>query len=157
MAGDSAPRPLAPDDLTGARALLEQRLGGTPYLDRALEVLEASISGVDAENRALVVERDGAVGGVVLYGLIAGTVGAARIHRVILAPSAAVGSGGDLLEAALPLLAADGARFAIAELPDDPAVRAELSLLRANGFLEEARLPDFYRDGIDLVFVRRDL
>ena len=157
MPGDAAPRPLVPDDLAGARALLEHTLGGTPYLNRAVEVLAASVSGADAENRALVVERGGAIGGVVLYGRVAGTVGAARIHHMVVAPDAAPDAGAELLEAALRLLTADDARFAIAELPDDAAVHGEIVLLRAQRFREEARIPDFYRDGIDLVFLRRDL
>jgi len=156
MPGDDAPRPLAPDDVAGARALLERRLGGTPYLPRALEVLDASISGADAENRALVVEHDGAVHGLVLFGRIAGTMGAARVHHALVAPSAAAGTGAGLLLAAVRLLAADDARFVIAELPDDSIVRAELALLRANGFREEGRIPAFYRDGVDLLFLRRD-
>jgi ribosomal protein S18 acetylase RimI-like enzyme len=32
-----------------------------------------------------------------------------------------------------------------------------ISLLRANGFREEGRVPDFYRDGVALLFLRREL
>jgi ribosomal protein S18 acetylase RimI-like enzyme len=32
-----------------------------------------------------------------------------------------------------------------------------LALLREHGFREEARVPDFYRDGVALTFLRLDL
>jgi hypothetical protein len=45
----------------------------------------------------------------------------------------------------------------MAELPDDPAIGSILTLLREHGFHEEARVPDFYRDGVALTFLRRKL
>ena len=62
---------------------------------------------------------------------------------------------GDRVEVA-PVKAA-GARLLMAELPADAALGRSISLLRANGFREEGRVPDFYRDGVALLFLRRDL
>jgi len=45
----------------------------------------------------------------------------------------------------------------LAELPDDPAIGSVLTLLRDHGFEEEARVPDFYRDGVALTFLRLPL
>jgi hypothetical protein len=45
----------------------------------------------------------------------------------------------------------------MAELPDDPAIGSILALLRENGFREEARVRDFFRDGVALTFLRRRL
>jgi hypothetical protein len=50
-----------------------------------------------------------------------------------------------------------GARFLLAEVPDDPAMGAILTLLESHGFVEEARVPDFYRDGVALRFLERRL
>jgi hypothetical protein len=47
-----------------------------------------------------------------------------------------------------------GARYMLAELPDDPALGSVLTLLREHGFHEEARVPDFFRDGVALTFLR---
>jgi hypothetical protein len=45
----------------------------------------------------------------------------------------------------------------IAELPDDPVMGQVRALLASVGFEEEARVPDFYRDGVGLTLLRRDL
>ena len=50
-----------------------------------------------------------------------------------------------------------GARYVLAEMPDDPALGTVLALLREHGFREEARVPDFYREGVALTFLRLDL
>ena len=50
-----------------------------------------------------------------------------------------------------------GARFLLAEMPDDPARGTVFALLREHGFREEARVPDFYREGVALTFLRLEL
>jgi hypothetical protein len=50
-----------------------------------------------------------------------------------------------------------GAKFLLAEMPDDPAIGTVLSLLKHHGFREEARVPDFFRDGVALSFLRLTL
>ncbi len=133
-------------------------LGITPYIDRAIEVLELAERRDDPEHRALVIARDGTIAGLVLYGAIAGTDGGARLHTAILAPGVDVDDVGERLMRAMSTASRDaGARFILAELPDDPAIGTVLTLLRDFGFQEEARVPDFYREGIALTFLRLNL
>jgi hypothetical protein len=122
-----------------------------------MEILALAERGHDPEHRALLVERDGTVAGLVLYGIIVGTIGAAKVHAAMLAPGVSANVGIRLLDAAATQMRADGARFLIAEMPDDPALHAPADLLRTCGFVEESRVPDFYRDGVALCFLRREL
>ena len=155
---DRDPRPLLPEDAQATRTLLMGTLGVTPYIDRALEVLALAERGNDAEHRALVIARDGTVAGLVLYGSVAGTVGAARVHTAVLAPGVEVDDVGTrLMRAAADQSRQTGARFMLAEMPDDPALGSILTLLREYGFREEARVPDFFREGVDLEFLRLEL
>jgi len=133
-------------------------LGVTPYIDRALEVLEFAERGNDPEHRAMVIARDGTVAGLALFGKIAGTSGGARLHTAVLAPGVRADDvGGRLMRAVSDAARSSGARFLLAEMPDDPALGAVLALLREHGFREEARVPDFYREGVALTFLRLEL
>jgi ribosomal protein S18 acetylase RimI-like enzyme len=51
----------------------------------------------------------------------------------------------------------DGARVVVAELPADEVIGDALTLLRANGFRQTGRIADYYRDGVALLFLRREL
>jgi ribosomal protein S18 acetylase RimI-like enzyme len=153
-----APRTLEPDDAVGARVLLGAVLGVTPYLDRVTEVLARAERGDDPEHRALVIARDGMVAGLALFGEVAGAEGVVRIHGALLLGSVDVGDVGQrLIDAVVDTARASRSRLLVAELPDDPALGAMFGLLRAHGFVEESRVPDFYRDGVALVFLRRVL
>ena len=152
------PRPLLPEDHQGTRVLLLGALGVTPYIDRALEVLELAERGNDPEHRALVIARDGTVAGLALYGTVAGSSGAARLHSAALAPGVEADDVGHrLVRAVADAARTAGARFLLVEIADDPALGTILSLLREEGFTEEARVPDFYRDGVSLTFLRLPL
>lgn len=152
------PRSLLPEDAQGTRILLMGALGVTPYIDRALEVLEFAERGNDPEHRAMVIARDGTVAGLALFGKIAGTAGGARLHTAVLAPGVRADDvGGRLMRAVSDAARSSGARFLLAEMPDDPALGAVLALLREHGFREEARVPDFYREGVALTFLRLEL
>src|SRR5256885_574328 len=134
-----APRALSPDDHVPARVLLMGALGVTPYIDRALEVLELAERGHDREHRALVIARDGTVAGLTLFGEIAGTANGARLHTAVLAPGVdADDVGGRLMRAVCDAMRDAGAKFLLAEMPDDPAIGTVLSLLRHHGFREVA-------------------
>jgi len=133
-------------------------LGITPYIDRALEVLELAERGNDPEHRALVIARDGTVAALALFGTIAGTAHGARVHTAVLAPGVEIEDVGvRLLDAVASAVRGLGADFLLAELPDDPALGTTLALLRQHGFRDEARVPDFFRDGVALTFLRRAL
>lgn len=152
------PRSLLPEDAQGTRILLMGALGVTPYIDRALEVLAFAERGNDPEHRGIVIARDGTVAGLALFGTIAGTAGGARLHTATLAPGVQADDvGGRLMRAVSDASRATGARYLLAEMPDDPALGTVLALLREHGFREEARVPDFYREGVALTFLRLNL
>lgn len=152
------PRPLQPEDSQATRVLLLGTLGITPYIDRALEVLELAERGNDPEHRALVIARDGTVAALALFGIIAGTARGARVHTAVLAPGIEIEDVGmRLMDAVATAARGSGADFILAEMPDDPALGTTLTLLRQHGFRDEARVPDFFRDGVALTFLRRPL
>ena len=153
-----APRPLSPDDHVAARVLLMGALGVTPYIDRAMEVLQLAERGAgrDDEHRALVIARDGTVAALALFGAVAGAAGVKRLHAAVLAPSVSPSDVGErIVQAVLDEARDEGARFVVAEMPDDPVMGQVRALLASLGFEEEARIPDFYRDGVALTLLRR--
>ena len=154
---DAAPRPLVSGDVEPVRALVWGALGVTPYVDRVMELLAAAEHG-DPESRALVIERDGTVAALALFGPVAGALDAWRLSMVLIAPKVALREvGRSIVDAVVESVRKAGGRFLVAELPADAALGRTLSLLRANDFDQEARIPDFYRDGVAMVFLRRAL
>lgn len=151
-----APRPIAPEDAGGAHRLLVSRFGGTPHLDRAVEILHVAARGSDQEHRAYVVAQDGVVAGIALFGIIAGTDAGHRLHALV-ASSVEDEVGDCLLEAVVGTVAQCQGRFIVAELADEPALAATIALLRQRGFAEAGRIPDYFREGVPLVILRRDL
>ena len=154
---DAAPRPLTSSDVEPVRALVWGALGVTPYVDRVMELLSAAEQG-DPESRALVIERDGTVAALALYGSVAGATDAWRISVILVAPSVELREvGRAIVDGVVESARRGGARLLVAELPADAVLGRSLSLLRANGFRQEARIPDFYRVGVALLFLRRQL
>jgi ribosomal protein S18 acetylase RimI-like enzyme len=150
----AAPRPLAQSDAEAVRALVLGTIGVTPYVDRVLDIAKAS-NGSDSENHGLITERDGTVAALALFGPVAGAEGVWHLSTLLLAPRIEVRDvGGALLDAVTAYVRQRKARVLIAELPADPAIGSSLSLLRARGFRQEARIPDFFRDGVPLLFLR---
>jgi hypothetical protein len=153
-----SPRALNAGDAAPARALVYAVLGVTPYVDRVVELLDVAARGNDPEARALVIERDGTIAGLAIYGLVAGTIGAAKLHALVVDRGVSADDvGGRLTGAAASAATASGARLLIAELPDDPALGAVPAVLARNGFREEGRIADFFRDGVALTLLRREL
>lgn len=154
---DAEPRPLAPGDVEPVRALVWGALGVTPYVDRVMELLSAAERG-DPESRALIIERDGTVAALALYGPIAGAQNAWRLSMLLVAPKVALREvGRAIVDAVVESVRDAGARMLVAELPADDVLGRTLSLLRANDFNQEARIPDFYREGVAQLFLRRAL
>ena len=151
-----APRPIASEDAAGAHQLLIQRLGVTPYLDRAIEILTLAERGDDPEHRAYVVARDKTVVALALFGSIAGTEAGFKLYGVAI-ESRETDIGERLVDAVATAVVDGHGRFIIAELADEPALATTISLLRSNGFAEVGRIPDYYRDGVPLTILRRDL
>ena len=133
-----------------ARHLIEASLAGTPYLVRALELADIAARRDSTESCAIWSERGGVVHSVALVGLVPGAIGAGKIHLVL-------GDDRHVVARACDVLRALGARFAAAEWPDDAPFTQASIILRQEGFVEEARIPDFYRPGVALVFLKRDL
>jgi hypothetical protein len=133
-----------------ARDLIESALGGTPYRTRALELLGIAEHQASDESCALWTERHGEVTALALVGLVAGANGAGRIHLLL-------GEDPHLVARACDVLRAMGARFAMAEWPDDLPFHDPLRRLQEAGFAQEARVLDYFRSGVDQVFLRRDL
>ena len=104
------------------------------------------------------IERDGTVAALALYGPVAGANKVWKLSILLTAPHVAPREvGRAILDAVIDTVRRDGARLLVAELPADAALGRSLSLLRANGFDQEARIPDFYREGVALLFLRREL
>jgi len=151
-------RPLRPEDAAAAHALLASAVDGTPYGESPLDALRAALGGGSDEARGMVAVRAGEVVGVALYGDVAGTIGAGRVHAVAVAAGARrQGVGARLCAEVAAALRTRGSRVVVAELPDDDVVAPLRALLTRAGFREESRVSDFYRDGVALVFLRLDL
>lgn len=154
---DAAPRPLSPGDEEPVRALVLGVLGVTPYVDRTLELLATAERG-DPETRALIMERDGTVAAMALFGPVSGTEGAWQLSTILTAAGiTTLDVGRILLDAVVSRIRDAGGRFLLAELPADPAIGSSLTLLRKCGFRQEGRIPDFFRDGVALLFLRRNV
>lgn len=154
---DAAPRPLSPRDRKPARALLTDTLGGSPYLDRVTELLTAAERD-DPECHALVVARDAIVIALAFYGPVAGAADVWRIGMLLLAAQAESREvGRAIIEVIVQNVRVAGARLLVAELPADAVIGRTLTVLRANGFRQEARIPDFYREGVAQLFLRREV
>ena len=153
-------RPFRESDLDAVRALFEIEGARHHYAARPIELLEAAAAagGDEGEYRVLVADDGGSVRGAVVYGMVAVAVGTGMLHGVVVAREwRSRGTGRALADAACAALAASGARVVIAELPDDAALSDVHALLSRAGFIEEARAPDIVRDGVAIVFRRREL
>jgi ribosomal protein S18 acetylase RimI-like enzyme len=141
------------------RGLLIAALAGTPHLQGTLETMHQAVEASSAESGGLVAEGHGEVLGVVLYGEVAGAVGAAKLCALTVAEGArGQGVGRALLQRTRAVLAAAyAARIVVVELADHPTLAAGCRFLEAMGFREEARIADFYRDGVALLLLRLDL
>jgi len=154
---DATPRAPHAGDAEATRALVWAALGVTPYVDRAIELLDAAERG-DPDSRALLIERDGTAAALALFGPIAGTANTWRLGAALVAPQLEPDDVGRVIvEAIVSATRAGGGRLLVAELADDVALGRSLALLQNNGFSEEGRVRDFFRRGVALIFLRREL
>lgn len=154
---DAAPRPITPGDAPGVRALVLASLGVTPYIDREMELVALANRG-DPEVRSLLIERDGTVAALALFGPVAGSQGTWKIYSLLIAERVEPRQiGAAMIGAVAAAVRAGRGRLLTAELPSDPAFSKSLTLLRAQGFRQEGRIPDFFRDEVALLFLRRDI
>jgi GNAT superfamily N-acetyltransferase len=154
----SSLRPLSEGDLEAALAMLRGAAAGPAYLDFLASAVESASLTPSVENRGIVAELDGTLIALTVYGEYAGASGAGRLHLVAVAERyRRRGLGALLVSKVAEELSARAARFILAELPDDrPALDGYSAFLRACSFAEESRVPDLYRPGVALVFLRRE-
>lgn len=151
-------RPIRREDRRAARELIEGEFGNSPYLETPLWALDESLGDDHPEAAALVAESRGELVGVALFGEYAGARGAGRAYLVVVTAGARLqGVGLRLLEAVHDALTARGARFVLAEVPDDAIGRPARELLDRCGYVEESRVPEFFRTGVPLLLLRREL
>ena len=145
-------RPLMPDDVGVARALVVARLGGTRYEARALEQLDVALTFEDPEYMALLAAEPGSrqVVGLAMFGAVAGAKQVTKIHA-LLGDDAATCSA--LADAVRTVASESGERMVVAEVPDDPAFHDPIAALTTSGFRAEGRVDDFVADGVGLHFL----
>ena len=149
---------IQPDATAAVRALVAPEIDGSRYRSAARAALESVIAGTDPESRGLVAVTDGRIVGLVVHGTTAGSDGAGRVLLIVIDPGARRrGVATALVDAAMADLRREGARFVVVEVADDPVLAPALALLRRCGFEPEARVADFFRDGVDLVILRREI
>lgn len=151
-------RELRPDDEAAARALVRAVVAGTGHGSSCQDTLGVALSGGSEEMRGVVADHEDRMVGLALFGMIAGAAGTGRLHLLAIDPPLRRrGIGMGLADAADQALLNQGARVVIVELPDDPSFDAAKAFLRHRGFSVEARVADYYRDGVDLAILRRVL
>lgn len=151
-------RPLSEGDLAAALALLRGAVPGASYAETLASVVETAALTPNPENRGIIADLDGHLAAIAVYGEYAGALGAGRLHLVAVAEECRRrGLGTMMMERIVEELSARAARFILAELPDDrPALDDYTAFLRACSFAEESRVPDLYRPGVALLFLRRE-
>lgn len=153
----AVPRPFTHADVGPASALVLNALGATAYVERARELLTATAAG-DPECRALVLQHESSLQSLAVFGPVAGASNVWRIRLLLLAPDAAPREiGRAMVGAVLDRVREAGGRLLTAELPADPAIGSALTALRSTGFRQDARVPDYFRDGVALLFFSKEL
>ena len=141
-------RPLMPEDAAAAHEAIARAFRGTPYLERAREVLDDALRFEDPEYLCLLAEPDGeGVEGLVLFGTILGARLATKVHAVV-SPDPRIQLA--LLDAVRETCVRSGERLVVCELPDDTPFHLSAIALAARGFREEGRVEDLVRDGVAL-------
>jgi len=137
------------EDLAAALALIEHEKEKNRWIGRTADFLRDAIARPDGDYRACVAERDGEIVGLGAFGMVAGTVGTGMLYSILVGPrSRRAGIGERLLFQIKAELVSAGARMIVAEIPGDPAVMRFRALLLTHGFVEEARIDDYYGEGI---------
>ncbi len=137
------------EDLAAALALIEREKEKNQWIERTADLVKSAVSDPEGEYRVIVAERDGDLVGLAAFGIVAGTIGTGIIYSILVAPrSRRAGIGERLLFQIRDDLASIGARIIVAEIPGDPVVMRFRALLLTHGFVEEARIEDYYSDGV---------
>ena len=146
--------------LAHAVLLVERALTDTPYLDGALDALRSAVSAPGADGRALASMREERLEGVIVFGFFGGANGAGRVQLAVTDDWARrMHVGTALMDEAITLLRADGARFVLAELFSTIPVYSHGACVSGSkaGLFRGKSMWDFYRLGVALSFMRREL
>jgi len=154
VSSPGAARVLQPVDAHAAREFLERSLAGTVYLNRALELLEQTLVG-DPEARALI--SGNPANALAIFGPVAGAQGTWHVRVMCVAAELQRDAGRPFMDSLIGAMHDEGARVVLAELPADEVIGDALTLLRANGFRQTGKIADYFRDGVALLFLRREL
>ncbi|MEO5904993.1 MAG: GNAT family N-acetyltransferase [Gemmatimonadaceae bacterium] len=146
------------EDLAAALALIEHEKEKNRWIERTADFLREAVAKPDGEYRACVAERDGEMVGLGAFGMVAGTVGTGMLYSILVGPgSRRAGIGERLLFQIKAELVTGGARMIVAEIPGDPSVMRFRALLLSHGFVEEARIEDYYREGLPQIISLFDM
>lgn len=126
-------------------------------IDVALEVIDAVLEAPEEGYRSCVAERDGEVAGYCIWGHAPMTAGAFDLYWIAVDPALHGGGVGRTLMAEAERRAAgEGATMMLVETSGQPSYAATRAFYERIGYVEVARVPDYYRDGDDkLVYARR--
>ena len=145
-------------DGADVRALADPEIGQSRYRSTWRAAVDAVLGRTDPDSHALVAMAGDTLAGVAIYGGIAGSEGAGRLQLIVTElRSRRAGIAMRLVEASLDALRRGGSRVAFVELPDDSTLHGASALLHRCGFHIESRVGDFFRDGVDLIVLRREL
>jgi ribosomal protein S18 acetylase RimI-like enzyme len=154
--GDVVLRPARQADRAAIGLLVEHEVTGATNTEAVAYFLRLALDGRSDESRVIVAEDDRNIIGFVLYGEVAGALGTGRVHFINVTITSRHNSiGRRLCEAATTDLTSRGARLVLVELPDDASSIPGRGLLARCGFVETARVADYYRDGVDLIVFHR--
>jgi ribosomal protein S18 acetylase RimI-like enzyme len=150
--------PVTAPDSAAAHALALTVLGDAPHAEPMLAALGNALTRTSDEYRAMVARDGRTLVGVIVFGEIAGAHGAGRIYLVAVDGAARRrGIATALIDAACRQLSARRARFVMVELPGHARLTDVRLLMERAGFREEGRMDDYVRDGVPLLFLRREL
>lgn len=146
------------ENLAAALALIEHEKEKNRWIERTADFLREAVAKPDGEYRVCVAERDGEMVGLGAFGMVAGTVGTGMLYSILVAPrSRRAGIGERLLFQIKAELVTAGARMIVAEIPGDPSVMRFRALLLTHGFVEEARIEDYYGEGLPQIISLFDM
>ncbi len=156
--GAPAVRRFSERDAADIRGLVAPEIAASRYPSGARAALDTLIARTDPDSSALVAFLDETLAGLMIHGAVAGALGAGRLQLIVVAPPfRRLGIATALVEAALADLRTVGARAVFVEMAADAALAPSAALLERCGFELDARVSDFFRDGVDLIVLRRDL
>ncbi len=146
-------------DLGAALALVGDESRKNEWVGRIPELFGSAVRSDNGfEYRAVVGERDSEIIGFAVYGGVAGTVGTGMLYGILVGSrSRRAGVGTAILRGAIQDFRTVSTRMIIAEIPKDAYLSRYRAFLNSNLFFEEARIEDYYRDGVDLIISRRNL